>query len=198
MTRIPLDAPIRQEPLHFRPPWIRPIRKKTPSTGPRSTTGSNESPHGSPAGSSPAATADPLFDVPQSPEQVGGPFSPGGLIGGHTSSFVMEGVNLIGGGIGGGIGAYSLDGIGLDLLQPGAGPGGLDVGPGPDTPGSLSSSAFMTMLHDGNFDMTSFLQSDVGPPYMMHGGLPHEQLTRAASYDSGGSDQPMMGIVSSP
>ncbi|THH07519.1 hypothetical protein EW145_g3327 [Phellinidium pouzarii] len=76
LTRIPLDAPLHVEAhaLHARPPWIRPVRKKSRaarSTGASASSESSGSRHGSPAEdvSSPAATTESAFsNGPLSPQ----------------------------------------------------------------------------------------------------------------------------------
>ena len=51
VTRIPLDAPARVDASQSRPPWIRPVRKKTPSLARDGRPGSSsDSQHGSPEG----------------------------------------------------------------------------------------------------------------------------------------------------
>lgn len=50
VTCIPLDAPVRIETHQTRPPWIRPVRKKTPSVARAGPGSSSDSQHGSPEG----------------------------------------------------------------------------------------------------------------------------------------------------
>jgi hypothetical protein len=89
ITQIPLE-PSRsdsQEQLNTRPPWVRPVRKKTPCTG-RGTGSDGSSHHSSPEAFSPCEFfVDPAASL-TSPQLVSRAFSPNSATGGSASQYL--------------------------------------------------------------------------------------------------------------
>jgi hypothetical protein len=89
VTQIPLE-PSRsdsQEQLNTRPPWVRPVRKKTPCTG-RGTGSDGSSHHSSPEAFSPCEFfVDPAASL-TSPQLVSRAFSPNSATGGSASQYL--------------------------------------------------------------------------------------------------------------
>lgn len=240
VTRIPLDAPPPQpqsqsQTSQARPPWIRPVRKKSRAANGHGKAGggggsgeSEGSRHGSPAEdvTSPA-TSSALS--PSSPHSVLGPSAAGYQRPGSiplsatpsgSSSFGRapsgsRGENLLadlrdGGplGLGAGVGLNTNDlgamGLGVHGMDNMAslGPlGSMDAMGGMDNVGmqgmdgmngmgnmGMSSSALMTLLNDGSFDMNALFSNDFG------------SVGAATPASSNGDSGPsaMTGIVASP
>ncbi|KAL4063844.1 fungal-specific transcription factor domain-containing protein [Scleroderma yunnanense] len=143
LTQIPLEPsrPDGQEQSKNRPPWIRPVRKKTPSTTKAGSDGSSH--HSSPEAFSPseffadhpAALGSPSFSP--TPNQVAAA-SPYGISSRRTSLSVPY----------------------MDA------PNGLDIDPTIYMP----SSDVMSMFNDGGVDVSSGFSSDfsMGPPPSEH------------------------------
>lgn len=194
VTQIPLDTPSlsrefpQTKPL---PPWIRPVRKKTPSA-PRSS-GSHESPsQDNNSSSEPSFSPGDMFvdlsvlppdklvssnglvntlnavgAVPTSPRQ----YSIG--VSGHTAPF-------------------------MDTSSSGVDP--LNIKPDPSM--ALTPAEIMALFNDGGMDMASLFPSDFMADDMGAGGSTLYSQSQSSAFGksrgAGGSNGDLSGLVSSP
>lgn len=220
VTRIPLDTPAPQtfsqsQIVQSRPPWIRPVRKRTRATNGRGGTASGESDnsrHGSPAEDanspvasalSPSSHADAFGSSTYQRQPATSPASTTGSFGRAPSG--SRGDNLLSDlRDGGALGLSANAGMNPDELMGMTGMNGMNglnpmssiVGmsnmgmEGIDSMGGagMSSSAFMTLLNDGSFDMATLFSGD----FAGAAGTP----VSPTNGDMGASA--MTGIVASP
>ncbi|KAI0916498.1 hypothetical protein AcV5_002975 [Taiwanofungus camphoratus] len=137
LTQIPLDSSRNQDGLGAsnRPPWVRPVRKKTPSTARSPGSADSPSHHGSPEDFSPSNAFLDLRGTSQEPA----PFSPSAN---PSSQGVAHAL------------AFGLGGPAPFVDAPGA----LDM-LAAESALAMSSSDILALFSDGTVDMSSLLMS---------------------------------------
>ncbi|KAH8112468.1 fungal-specific transcription factor domain-containing protein [Phellopilus nigrolimitatus] len=185
LTRIPLDAPEPHQGQQDRPPWIRPVRKKTRAPGANGGGGGSSESSGSRHGS-PEGGAASLRTCTITAAGRGGALGLDPRVGnGNGNGAFGEPLDL--GGMGGlepmdALGPIGVGGMGV-LGEMGGMQGMGEMGE-MGAMGGLSSTALMTLLNDGSFDMNALFSADYGSP--------------ASAAGSGAGTTPMTGVVASP
>jgi len=178
LTRIPLDAPVRADSAHSRPPWIRPVRKKTPSARRGTDSSSEGSPEANPQ-------SPPMFNERSSPEAMSMASFPPSVDATSSSNLASFG---------------GIDGLDMDLLR-----SAQSQSLGGEVPDD--ATLLMSMLSgDRALDMSSLLSPDT-PFFLPHsqqhtnGSSPDSGPGPSAGYNSHirpESGLGMLGLVSSP
>ncbi|KZT06707.1 uncharacterized protein LAESUDRAFT_759201 [Laetiporus sulphureus 93-53] len=169
LTQIPLEGSRNVEtpgPSN-RPPWVRPARKKTPSSA-RSPANSADSPshHGSPEEFS---TNDAFLDL-RGTSQEPAPFSPSANPSTQNVAHALS-QNAFG------LGGHSNGAVPTFMDTP----GGMDM-MNTDSTLSMSANDILALFNEGNVDMTSLLMSpNLGGTTESHGGGTFYSMTPTAN-----------------